>query len=177
MYGMKDVDFNDSNRIKTHANKYNIPKQDSYKITMGYLGLINSFDSTFNIEKRNHLQPLQALYFDNNGDLISYHVNCYAGGFPNLKWNRNNNFDTFPPKTVVTNDTILSFNKLSGSIISIDNKKYKSQTKYDYNIVVFWSIRMGRQSKRLIKYVQENAELTNKRVNIIYANVDDIYLK
>jgi hypothetical protein len=48
---------------------------------------------------------------------------------------------------------------------------------YNYVVVVFWSRVMGRQSKRLIKFVQKNALLAKEqKVKIIYANVDGIFV-
>jgi len=177
MYGMKTVDFVDTEKIEYSADNYDIPKENSYKINASYLDYITNLDSTYNQEKKNHLQPLQALYFDNSGKLISYHINCYAGGFPNLKWNRNNAFNCFPPTTSPENDTLFDFTKLSKYFLKLDNTPYISSKKTDYNIVIFWSIAMGRQSKRLIKLVKENAKLSDKTVNIIFVNDDDIYLK
>ena len=177
MYGMESGYYNDSNYVETYAKEYKIPEEKSFSINSEYFSYIKNLDDSLWINQKNHLQPLQAMYFDNTGKLISYHINCTTGGFPNLKWNRDNRFETFPPKDVVTQDTILNYRKLANFIVPVNNNKYIPNYNVDYNVVVFWSIRMGRQSKRLIKLVQENAKLSSQEVNITYVNVDDIFLK
>jgi hypothetical protein len=46
---------------------------------------------------KNHWQFLQAVYYDAAGRQQSFHINCYAGGFPNLHWERNGIMAQFPP--------------------------------------------------------------------------------
>jgi hypothetical protein len=47
---------------------------------------------------------------------------------------------------------------------------------YDYIVIVYWNRFMGRQSKRLIHFVQENSKLQkDKKVKIIYVNNDNIF--
>ena len=47
---------------------------------------------------------------------------------------------------------------------------------FDYIVLVYWSRFMGRQSKNLIKTVQENARLAaEKRIKIIYVNNDNLF--
>ena len=169
---MKNVTTNDSSKIVNYANKYSIPQKNSFIIDTTYISYVYSLDSSLNQIKKNHLQPLQALYFNKTGKLISYHINCYTGGFPNLKWNRNGVFDSFPPKTQAPLDTIFTYNDIRKFVKDINDDK-----NAEYNILVFWNIAMGRQSKRLIKIVNENAKLADKSINIIYVNDDDIFLK
>jgi hypothetical protein len=67
----------------------------------------------FKEQIKNHYQPLQALYYNANGELSRFYVNCYAGGFPQLKWNRNGILNTFPPQHQAPVDSILSLKTLS----------------------------------------------------------------
>jgi hypothetical protein len=48
-----------------------------------------------------------------------------------------------------------------------------SDEPFDYVILVHWSVLLGRQSKRLIRYVQRNAELgENFKIDIRYVNME-----
>ena len=107
----------------------------------------------------NHVQPLQALYFDRSGRLVSYHVNCYAGGFPNLKWNHDDAFSSFPPASVSPLDTLVSLQDLLPHVKTPAGETPTCQSSpVDYTVVVMWPVFMGRQSKRLIKTVKKNLE-------------------
>ena len=123
----------------------------------------------------NHLQPLQAMYFDRAGQLVSYHVNCYAGGFPNLKWDHDDAFSTFPPASVTPLDTLVS---LQGLLPYVKNPGGEMPTyqldSADYTVVVLWPVFMGRQSKRLIKTVKKNMETApdTLRTSLLLVNDD-----
>lgn len=178
MYGMKKTKPIDEKSITDYSKKYNIPSADSYEIDTSYLTFLYSLDTAlYEKQTHNHYQPLQALYYDKTGNLQSFQINCNAGGFPNLKWDRNEIMTTFPPKQQTLLDSILPFK------IQLKYLRPLSQTQsflagsYDYIVVVYWSKFMGRQSKRLIHFVQENCKLaTDKNVKIIYANSDNIFV-
>lgn len=85
--------------IARYYKKYNIPTADSYELDRAYFSYLCSLDTAkYKSQIKNHYQPLQALYYDNLGYLKSFQVNCYASGFPNLKWDRNEIMTTFPPR-------------------------------------------------------------------------------
>ncbi|NOX85885.1 MAG: hypothetical protein GXO86_07970 [Chlorobi bacterium] len=176
-YGIKKPQPLDDEQISKYAEKLKLPAADVYRIDTSYLTFILSLDTAkFKSERKNHYQPLQALYFDRSGNPISFHVNCYAGGFPNLKWNRNGNFDTFPPKTQAPLDSILSLERLLDFIRPLTASREFNFAQYDYVVVVFWNRFMKRQSKRLIRTVQENHRLdTIKSVKVIYINDDNLF--
>jgi hypothetical protein len=125
---------------------------------------------------KNYLQPLQALYYDKSGQLQSFQINCYAGGYPNLKWDRNEVMTTFPPKEQAPIDSILPLNIQLKYIQQLPDSKDISTEEYDYIVFVHWNRFMGRQSKRLIQAVKANAKLAeNQKVKIIYVNTDAIF--
>jgi hypothetical protein len=177
-YGVnRTYTFIDQYNIESLAVKYNIPLGDWYELDTLYFDFIKSYDEENHFRsKRNHTQPLQALYFDENGNLISFHTNCYAGGFPNLKWNRKGILNTFVPETQAPIDTLVTFNKLLPFLNKTPYTEEIIQSDYDYIVVVFWADFMGRQSKRLIRFIQRNVNLAqnNQRVKIIYVNIDNI---
>ena len=122
----------------------------------------------------NAAQPMQALYFDTAGRLVSYHVNCYVGGFPNLNWNKGNYFAQFPPRTRVplpappTYEAMRTFLhpiRVTDSLPAIQQARPL--------IVVFWNYQLFRQSKNLIELVRKNA--AGSGAQLVLVNTDWLY--
>lgn len=174
---MKKIKIVDEKTIVSYSEKYNIPIADSYELDTAYLSYLFSLDTTiYKFQIKNHYQPLQALYYDHLGYLKSFQVNCFAGGFPNLKWNRYETMTTFPPKIQAPIDSIISLDTQIKYLKPLSKTSKFTVENYDYIIIVYWNRFMGRQSKRLIHYVQENSKLEKeKKVKIIYANTDNIF--
>ncbi|MFT4061563.1 MAG: hypothetical protein QM642_04315 [Edaphocola sp.] len=122
------------------------------------------------------LQPLQLMCFDQRGILVSYYVNCYAGGFPNLKWNRDNGFALFPPKTLAPIYKEIKLADVKHVIASIDNAQPVQNP--DYTVIIFWNDFMGRQSNRLAKYLRKSLENVDEKtsVKVYYVNNDNVFL-
>lgn len=177
IYGIKNTKTVDEQTIVRYAKKYNIPTADTYELDTAYFTYIFSIDTAqYKAQLKNHYQPLQALYYDNSGHLKSFQVNCYAGGFPNLKWDRNEIMTTFPPKEQAPIDSIVSLKTQMKYLELLSQTEKISTDNYDYIVIVYWNRFMGRQSKRLVRFVQDNSKLeTDKKVKIIYANTDNIF--
>jgi len=177
LYGMKKIKTVDEKTIVHYSKKYNIPSADSYELDTSYISILTSLDTTrYKSQRKNHYQPLQALYYDKTGQLQSFQINCYAGGFPNLHWDRNGILTTFPPRQQAPLDSIVPFDTQLKYLWLLSQTKKFSADSYDYIVIVYWNRFMGRQSKRLIRFVQDNSKLaTDKKVKIIYANNDDIF--
>jgi hypothetical protein len=178
-YGVKKIKPVKEQTILRFANKYNIPKNDLYELDTSYFNYLFSLDtSRFKSQIKNHYQPLQVQYFGNEGFVKTYLVNCYAGGFPNLKWNRNEILTTFPPKQQAPIDSLISLNTQMKFLKPLSQSSTLSIDNFDYVVLVFWNRFMGRQSKRLIHFVQANCKLDlEKKVKIIYVNTDNIFSK
>jgi len=179
LYGMKNSKKVDEKVILRYSKKYNIPLVDGYELDTSYISFLSSLDTTlYKSQRENHYQPLQALYYDKTGQLQSFQINCYAGGFPNLHWDRNGIFTTFPPEQQAPIDSIMQFDTQLKFLRVLSQTKKFSADNYDYIVIVYWSRFMGRQSKRLIRFVQDNSKLTtDKKVKIIYANTDNIFAR
>lgn len=164
--------------IIRQGKKYKIPESDAYELDSTYYTFVKSLDtSLYKQVQKDHFQPLQAIYYAKTGQMCSFHINCYCGGFPNLKWNRNGNFDTFLPKQQAPLDSVFTLEKQLSFIQPLSNQDVLDVSPFDYVVVVHWSRYMGRQSKRLIALVQKNAGLTNReRIKIIYVNSDNAFL-
>jgi len=177
MYGMKSPETITDEKIAEFSENYDIPLADSYKLDTSYVTFLYSLDTVkYKYHIKNYLQPLQALYYDKSGQLQSFQINCYAGGYPNLKWDRNEVMTTFPPKEQAPIDSILPLNIQLKYIQQLPDSKDISTEEYDYIVFVHWNRFMGRQSKRLIQAVKANAKLAeNQKVKIIYVNTDAIF--
>lgn len=175
-YGTKKIKEVDEKTILKISKKYNIPLADNYILDSSYLTFLYSFDTIkYKVEIKNHYQPLQALYFDKSLQLKSYLINCYASGFPNLNWNKDNNLNTFPPKQHVPIDNLLQLDNQLKYLKPFSQSNPLNINSFDFIVVIYWNKFMGRQSKRLIRFVQQNCKLSKDNVKIIYANNDNIF--
>lgn len=167
----------DNEQIVRVGERYGVPTNNSFVLDTNYYQYFRQMDSATCYESaKNHTQPLQALYYNRAGELISFQINCYAGGRINLQWDRDNAFQEFPPKQQAPLDTMVSLNTMLAYMIPMENTKAAAPKNYDYTVVVHWNRFLGKQSKRLIQYVQDNAELAgNKSVQVLYVNNDAIF--
>jgi hypothetical protein len=179
LYGMKKVKTVDEKTILSYSKKYNIPVTDSYELGTSYYSYLLSLDTTrYKEQIKNHYQPLQALYYDKKGDLQSFQVNCFTGGFPNLAWDRNEIMTTFPPKPQAPLDSIVPLETQLKYLKPLTQTVKLLPDNSDYIVIVFWNKFMGRQSKRLIKVIQDNSKLAaEKNIRIVYANTDNLFVR
>lgn len=148
-YGIREYrqyEMNDYAKFIRGYDHWEIKQIDTTK----FLELFNS--KVLN-DKIDHypFQPLQVKIFDSTGHPIFWVVNCQVGGYPNLRWDRLGTFDCFPILPLHIN--------VSDSIKAIDKGDYiigeENDLTFDYRVDVYVSIMMGRQSKRLIKMVDQ----------------------
>lgn len=189
-YGIKNPQTISDNEILYFAEKKINTTENLYKIDSTFVKYINSFSNivdtswycsindTNQCKSKNRVQydlqqPIQAMYFDKKGKLISYFTNCYAGGFPNLNWNKDNNFETFPPKSLANIHNDIIYNEIYPYLKVINNNQ--NENEVDYIIIVFWNKFIQRQSLRLINLIQKNA--ADKNVKIIYVNNNNFFVK
>ena len=178
LYGVKEIKLVNEKIIAKNAKRFNIPMADNYELDTAYLTYLVSLDtSKYKLQIKNHYQPLQALYYDNAGYLKSFQVNCYAGGYPNLKWERDEIMTTFPPKQQAPVDSLVSLQTQLKFLKPLSTTAKFSIENYNYIVIVFWNRFMGRQSKRFVRFIQENSKLeTTKKVKIIYVNNDNVFV-
>lgn len=165
---------------KTHQRllrKLDAASDNAFMIDSTYLYLLNIQDTVhFRLQKKNHYQPIQALYFGKGRFPESWFINCYAGGFPNLHWDANNNFEVFPPLTAAPLDSILSFDSLCTVLEpQMVSAKLKTGATEPYTIVLFWNRVMFRQCKRLNRLVLSNLRKHPGSGRVIYVNNDKLY--
>jgi hypothetical protein len=189
VWGFRSFDKKYGNeQIKETAITWKIQPDELYFIQNEYIDYLkseafkygislNSCDTSHSYQMfNNHSQPLQIMFFNKEGKLDAFLTNCYCGGFPNFKWNRNNCLDTLPARQVVPLDTLINFDQLITFIHNADNQSVDviKFGEKDYSIVVFWATYFGRQSKRLINQVERKYRDSekDKKVAILYINSD-----
>lgn len=166
IYGIKENVPLSQKEIKESANHFEII--NTYSIDSSY----NSFLSAIPNHRvaKDHLQPLQALYYNKEGKIIASFINCNAGGFPNLKWNKNGNLSTFPPHPMEVEDDISLNSLLTGCKIQVP----KNNALKDYTIVIFWNMFMNRQTRIFLNSIRKNlSKAKDLSLNIIYINNDN----
>ena len=164
--------------IFVQGEAYGIPRSESYEMDSSFFSVATTLDTIrYGKDQKNLTQPLQVLYFDASGRLISYSVNCSVGGFPNLKWNRYGTFDQFPAAKSVELDTLNTVKDQLLHINPLNNAPFPDLRTYDYTVLVYWCRFMGRQSKRLVHVVQDNVRLADgKKVMVLYVNTDNFWV-
>ena len=180
MYGVRNVSHLDKEMVVDIISKDDVLKQqENYYLDSNFVDFCCShFSGNYKI-LHDFLQPMQALYFDSSGRLISWHLNCYAGGFPNLKWNRGDVFATFPPKSPRPLTDSITLNSILPYLKKFDSLNYSKPAQVaPLTIVVFWNYQFFRQSKRLINLVVQNLKLNadKRQSRIIFVNTDLMYV-
>ena len=153
-------------------------QDQSYVLDTGYYYLLNIFDTTEKrLQKKNHYQPIQALYFGHGQYPEAWFINCYAPGFPNLDWAGDGHFSTFPPRTAAPIDSLLSFDALMREATAFTATSQQPQVAPDqaYTVVVFWNRMMFRQCRRLNNVVRNHLGQSGVPHRILYINNDNLY--
>ncbi len=185
MYGFKKHKNLTDEQIVRYAKKHNFNNYNIYKTSDSYEPFIKELKPTAKDTADNNkalrkalYPPLQYMLFGSTGKIIFLTINFYAGGFPNLQWNRDGAFEQFPPRPLVPfEDNGIYFQQIQPHVSALDTST--SSAKYDYTCVVFWDRFMGRQSNRLIKYALKNIEEERKKgtkINVLLVNNDNMYV-
>jgi hypothetical protein len=179
MMGIKKMQLLEEDQIIQTASAFGIPPANSYVLDTSYLEFIKNQTETLPIPRKDHLQPLQAIYYAKADGFIkpvAWYVNCYAGGYPNLEWNRTGGWNQFPPSPQAPADSLLPLKKHFEFLRALLGVQAFNTIEYDYIVLVYWSRFMGRQSELLIKQVQENAGLAkDRKLRILYVNNDNFF--
>ena len=176
--GMKDPVHLSNDQIDKAIVKLCIPENNTFVLDSSFLKFFEKTYITNEQIAHDHLQPLQINVYSAKGELISFHINCYADGFMYLKWNTKGNFNSFPPITAAPLDTMLTRRRHLKMIRNYKTGMRLSDTfeDYDYLFIVHWNVFMKRQSKRLVKFIEKyktaNAQY---KIKVLYVNDDNLY--
>lgn len=172
LYGIKPQTEISHEKINQFYNYLALKNYEKGILDSNHFKNIKEYFRDDSVYRYYHLQPIQALYYNKQGKFISYHVNCNAGGFPNLNWNRNSVFNGFPAvtQTKPSNKIDLStFKKLTGT--------QKDTTNENFTVVVLWNFLLEKQSKSLIHLINKNITQADEPVNFILLNNDNWYME
>lgn len=158
-------------KVSKEAEKAKLSAGELYIMDTSFVDYLLSVDSSLFLFAKNNYQPLQYKVFDSEGKLVSHLVNCYAGGFPNLKWDWM--FDQFPPSVNdQLFDSLLTFEEAKKYFLPI-GKLDEGNTRKKYSIVVVWTAAFGRQNKRFLEKVSEYREAHSGEANYYFVNFDN----
>ncbi|MDO7850094.1 hypothetical protein [Hymenobacter convexus] len=176
LYGIHGLRPVSSSEMQQLAGRYGIPANQVFVLDTSYRAFLSHLHRRDSAAAKNHYQPLQAAYYDRKGQLQSFYINCYAGGFPNLAWNAAGGLNQFPPKPQAPADTALPLSDYLRYLRQPSGQPLPAQPTADHTIVVQWSRFMGRQSRRLIQAAQRNAALARpgSTVQLLFVNNDNL---
>lgn len=158
-------------KTKKYATKLHIDSTQSFYTDTTWINAIAQQYGKTSQFYHDMYQPLGAFYYDSTGRQVASMINCYAGGFLYLKWNRNNALATFPPKQNVPTDSSWVLQKHLKNLAPLYNATVPKDTTV-YVVVIHWSHYMGRQNKRFLKYYRKNLLLAPKIIRVLYVNTD-----
>lgn len=172
--GVKKPGILSDHEILKEAHLLNLPSENLYRNgsrKLYFCHILKSKKGQASLAK-NHMQPLQALYFNKQGKMISWHINCLAeASMGRVNWNKSNVMEIFPPRSALAPDTILSLATLLNMISPLALTTKDDKALYDYTLVVYWNSFMGRASKSLIRSVKDNLKLSGQsRVKVLWVN-------
>jgi hypothetical protein len=181
-YGVREPTYLSSAEIQKTADGLHIPGEQSFVLDKSFFKIIKGRDTATSLAGKcspmisKYMQPLQLMYFNEKGNLISFHNNCYAGGFPKLKWNRDGQFDKFIPKTTIpVTDSVVNLQLLLPHLKPLVHSSTVPNS--DLTIILFWSEFMGKQSKILVATANKNLKLDSSgNHKIIFVNTDNCFL-
>ncbi len=172
LYGVKKINGFDEKKYEKFISGIKDTSIDMYDVVIDsaqFMQIVTSDTSAF--VRKNFSQPIQILYFDSAGKLISFQANCYAkGSLSNLDWNTNDRFNEFPPVSAVpANNLKTNINRYKTILNKIGYKKNK-----DYVIIIFWTRMFEKISREAILTVFDNIKKFNEndKAAVILVNTD-----
>ena len=165
-------------QIENVKTKLRVPDDNTFVLDSVFRNFYEKIGRLNEQVMHDHVQPLQINVYNANGQLISFHINCYAGGLIHLRWNVNGRFDSIPPKTAIPVDTTMNASRHLSMILNYKTglRLSDNSEKYDYLFVVHWCVFWKRQSKGLVKFV-EKYKLAHReyKIKVVYVNDDNLY--
>jgi len=165
-------------QLQKTASRYGIPQEaHSTVLDTSFYHVLRRMKAQDAETAKNHSQPLQAIYYNAAGQQQSYHINCYAGGFPNLAWSRDGILAQFPPAQQAPRDSTFTLAEHLRYLRPLNEQPLSAIKPADYTVVIYWNYFMTRQSRRLIEAVQQNVALApaGTRIEMVFVNNDSFY--
>lgn len=175
IYGIKETPA--STTLKTMEDFSGGKVVDYFILSESYKQALKNDSGKFVRKAAKLMQPLQVRVYEVASDsLIGFTVNCDVGGIPDLKWNRAGFFNALPPKLPVKLDTVL---KLSSDLQYLRGPRMEPlspRVNSKYAVLVYYSVFMNRQSKRLIRQVKKSyAKYNREELSLLFVHSDLLY--
>lgn len=150
-----------------------------YYLDSAFLNVLIDSTKYTKVQVKNTLQPLQVYFVDSLGNDLTYLLNCFYGGFPNINFNKYGELDAFPTES--------DSSRLVNNVLIKDRVPYIKNIKTDnqinltenrkHKILVFYSETMGRQKKRMFKQVNVLFNKYDASVyELIHISLDQLYV-
>jgi len=178
IFGIKKIKPLSNDQIKKEIVHFNIGQESNYIIdTALYKKTVKELSFNKPDIEKDLLQPLQIKAYNAKGELVLHLINCYVGGVPNLKWNRQGAFNTFPPQQnyIYMPQSVLTLEKENKLIVPLMNCNIPSNDSA-ITLVVYWASFMGRQSKILISEIKRYKDANkDKNIRVLFVNIDNLF--
>lgn len=119
----------------------------------------------WDLENDNGFSPIQFRVFDNAGDLVTAWAYCYQS------FNRHGILNE--PLSMLNHAYLNKDLKLNNTLKMIENNESLTAElfqEYDYIIVAFWASYLGSGSRKMMQYIQNFVDNTDKEVLFIKVN-------
>lgn len=177
----QDKELSNKEIIKL-SKRFSVPEDKLYVVKSKDFRDFTKSKASLKKDRENIEQPNQIIVFDHEYNNITNIINCNVGGFPILKWNRFKGLDSIPIKQgyFYTTPIYLSKYELDNLIIPVVEKQINQipTIKPQFYYYIFWSRVLFRNSKKMIKLINNNIQIAKKKnihVDIIYIFSDSIF--
>jgi len=162
------------------AGRMGIPAQEDLALTLSYN---HRMKERHGQEPEKHwkgkFQPLQLRWYDRSGRIQWIIPNCDVGGFPNLQWGRFGLPDTLfvgPPSRVYADSVWTVLDDIGFMVDRRTGAAVQDVDSANSYLLVYWSYLMGRQSKRLVRSVEQWREKHGDGIIVRYVNADSLMM-
>lgn len=164
-------------KTKRYARRLGIDTAQSFYVDTAYTNYIAKQFAGQKQFYHDMYQPLGAFYYRAaDGKPETAMVNCYAGGFIKLKWNRDNALEkSFPPQQLMPLDSLQQWNLNSHlqQIKALYDIPPPSAGNAEYVVFIHWSHYMGRHNKYFLRQYRKNLKKAPAgSVKVFYVNTD-----
>ncbi len=177
-YGIKFHTHLQDEQIIEYTQKMGLGKFNLYKLDTSFYSYLYRFDETYTFKRENHLHPLQAIFYNSKGEMISFLSGSFAdAGLFNLKWGKKEIYHSrFPPQSQTPVDDMLPLDSLRNFIGPLKVSDTSSSSK-KFTVVVFVADFTGRQLERFLRFldVSKLQQDVHGGVDVMVVAADNFY--
>lgn len=182
IYGINSKVLNEDyskDKVIAMALNENLDIDKLYYLDTAFLKLLSDTTKYSKLQIKNSIQPLQVYFVDSIGNDITYLLNCFYSGFPNINFNKFGELEFFPIQidTSRLNENILIEDRLFYIKKIKDNGEIDLYKNSKNKVIVFYSDLMGRQKRRLFKQIKDLlGKYDRQKYEVFYVSLDQIFL-